>query len=74
MPIMRAAVGEAWHREEIVGNINLLVAKARKAGTPVIWVQHSDPYMEIGKEPWEIVPELQPLSTEPNVRKKFRSS
>lgn len=72
--VQNDVVGEAWHREEVIGNINLLVAKARDAGTPVIWIQHSDPYMEIGSEPWEIVPELQPLPTEPNVRKKFRSS
>ncbi len=72
--VQNDVVGEAWHREEIIGNINLLVSKAREAGTTVIWVQHSDPYMEIGTEPWEIVPELQPLADEPNVQKKFRSS
>ncbi len=72
--VQNDVVGEAWHRDEVIGNINLLVAKARDAGTPVIWVQHSDLYMEIGTEPWEIVSELQPLVTEPNIGKKFRSS
>lgn len=72
--VQNDVVVEAWHRDEIIGNINLLVTKAREAGTPVIWVQHSDPSMEIGTEPWMIVPELRPLKTELNIRKKFRSS
>ncbi len=72
--VQNDVVAEAWHREEVIGNINLLVSKARQAGTPVIWVQHSDPYMEIGTEPWEIVPELDPLDSEPKVQKRFRSS
>ncbi len=72
--VQNDVVGEAWHRDEIVGNINLLVKKAREANTPVIWVQHSDPYMEIGSEEWKIVPELNPLPSEPNLQKKYRSS
>lgn len=72
--VQNDVVVDAWNREEVIGNINSLVAKARAADTPVIWVQHSDPYMEIGTEPWKIVSELQPNPGEPNIRKKFRSS
>jgi nicotinamidase-related amidase len=72
--VQNDVVGDAWRRGEVIENINTLVAKARQAGTPVIWVQHSDPYMEIGSEAWQIVPELVPMSNEPIIRKKYRSS
>ena len=72
--VQNDVVAEAWHREQIIANISLLVKKAREANTPVIWVQHSDPYMEIGSDEWKIVPELQSLPSEPHVQKKFRSS
>ncbi len=72
--VQNDVVGDAWHREEVISNINVLVAKAREAETPVIWVQHSDPYMEIGSDGWKIVSELEPLSSETNIQKRFRSS
>lgn len=46
--VQNDVVSDAWRRSEVIENINTLVAKAREAGTPVIWVQHSDPCMEIG--------------------------
>lgn len=72
--VQNDVVGDAWHRDEVIKNINSLVTRAREFEVPVIWVQHSDSYMEIGTEAWNIVPELQPISGEPNIRKKFRSS
>lgn len=72
--VQNDVVGDAWRRGEVIENINTLVAKAREAGTPVIWVQHSDPYMEIGSEAWQIVPELEPMSNETIIRKRYRSS
>jgi len=72
--VQNDVVGDAWRRDEVIGNINALVAKAREAETPVIWVQHSDDYMEIGSDAWQIVSELQPMTNEPLIRKKFRSS
>ncbi|MEY4349538.1 MAG: hypothetical protein RL719_835, partial [Actinomycetota bacterium] len=35
-------VAEAFKREETLAAINVAIAKARAAGIPVIWVQHSD--------------------------------
>lgn len=72
--VQNDVVVDAWNRDKVIGNINALVAKARETNTPVIWVQHSDPYMEIGTEAWKIVPELQPIPEEANIRKTFRSS
>lgn len=72
--VQNDVVTDAWRRGEVIENINALVAKAREAHTPVIWVQHSDPYMEIGSDAWQIVPELTPMSNETIIRKKYRSS
>ena len=65
---------DAWHRDEIIANINSLIVKAREANTPVIWIQHSDDDLEIGTDGWQIVSELTPLANEPNIRKRYRSS
>ena len=67
-------VVDAWHRDEVIANINSLIAKAREAKTPIIWIQHSDDDMEIEIDGWQIVSELVPLSNEPNIRKRYRSS
>ena len=67
-------VMDAWHRDEVITNINSLIVKARQARTPVIWIQHSDDDLEIGTDGWQIVSELTPLANEPNIRKSYRSS
>lgn len=72
--VQNAVVEDAWRRGEVIGNINTLVENARDSNTPVIWVQHSDDYMEVGSDGWQIVPELDPMSDEPLIRKKYRSS
>lgn len=72
--VQNGVVEDAWHRDEVIENTNTLVTKAREAKTPVIWIQHSSKGMEIGTEGWQIVPELQPLSSEPIIRKRYRSS
>ena len=72
--VQRDVVADAWHRDEIVGNIHSLVEKARAGKTKVIWIQHSSERLPIETEGWELVPELQPLESEPILRKRFRSS
>ena len=72
--VQNDVVDDAWRRGEVIENINTLVAKARDTNTPVIWIQHSDPYMEIGSDAWQIVPELEPMPNEPIIRKQYRSS
>jgi len=62
-------------RDEVVANINSLVARARAEGVPVVWVQHSDEDELIeGSEAWEYVPELVRDDKEPLVHKRYGDS
>lgn len=64
----------AFMRDAVIGNISQLVDRARKAGVPVVWVQHSDDEMPIGSAEWKFVGDVAPRDDEPVVHKKFRSS
>ncbi len=64
----------AYNLPAVLSNINIAIEKARAAGVPVIWVQHSDEELVIDSDAWQIVPELVPLDGEPKVRKIYRSS
>ena len=72
--VQNGVVEGAYKRDEVIANIETAVAKARSAGVPVVWVQHSDEELAIDSNEWQIVSELIPLSGEPMVRKTFRSS
>ena len=72
--VQNGVVEGAYNLESVLENINLAVSKARNAGVPVIWVQHSDEEMPIDSEAWQIVDELSPLESEQKVRKVFPSS
>ena len=67
-------VGGAWERQRIIGNVARAVERARAAGVPVVWVQHSDEDLPFESSEWQWVPELQPGPDEPLVHKKFNSS
>ncbi|MFJ6416554.1 cysteine hydrolase family protein [Paeniglutamicibacter sp. NPDC091659] len=67
-------MGEAYEREATVGRIATLVDSARAAGTPVVWVQHSDQELKRGTPGWEIVPELKPQESEAVVHKSYGDS
>jgi nicotinamidase-related amidase len=50
-------VGEAYHHEEVLSNISLLLDRARSSGTPVIYVQHNEPKggeLEKGSPNWPV--------------------
>ena len=72
--VQNQVVDGAFNKEEVITNINTAVAKARAAGVPVVWVQHSDDWMPIGSDDWKIVPELNPLESEAHVGKLYRNS
>jgi nicotinamidase-related amidase len=55
----------------VVANIGALVGKARAEGVPVVWVQHSDADLEPGTAPWQLVPGLECLASEPVVHKRY---
>ena len=67
-------VGAAYQRETVIANIQTLLAAARAAGTPVIWVAHSEEQMPIGSAAWQYVPELVRLESEPLVHKLYGDS
>lgn len=72
--VQNGVVEGAYNLSAVLANINIAIDKAREAGVPVIWVQHSDEELVIDSDAWQIVPELVPLAGEPKVRKIYRSS
>jgi nicotinamidase-related amidase len=72
--VQKDVVANALRTPEVVANINSLVSSARISGVPVIWVQHSDDYLEKGSTGWEIVDELKPLANEVRIYKTHSSS
>ena len=67
-------VASAWDREAVAAHIRTVVAKARAAGVPVVWVRHADEELVPGSPEWEIDPSLRPGADEPRIEKKFNSS
>src|SRR5690606_1954536 len=67
-------VAQAHDRAGTLERVQQLLAKARAAGVPVVWVRHSDADLEAGSQGWEIVPELTPLPTEAIVEKHYGDS
>lgn len=64
-----------WESQRVVGNLEQLVSKARSAGVPVIWVQHSDDdELKYGSEAWKLAPNFVPTAVEFVVHKKYNSS
>ncbi|GGJ44571.1 cysteine hydrolase family protein [Streptomyces brasiliensis] len=72
--VQNGVVEDAHNRDAVIANINTLVDKARAEDVPVVWVQHSDDDLEHGTTPWEYVPELKRLDTEPLVHKRYGDS
>lgn len=67
-------VQNAFMRDAVVGRIGQLVERARGAGVPVVWVQHSDEGMLRDSAGWQLAPELQPAANDGRVYKNYRSS
>jgi nicotinamidase-related amidase len=63
-----------WESGRVVGNIETLVTRARRAGVPVVWVQHSDEELKHGSEAWKLAPNFVPAGAETVIHKKFNSS
>ncbi len=72
--VQNDVVANAHERDAVVANISALVDKARDADVAVVWVQHSDDDLVEESPGWQLVPELQPLESEPVVRKHYGDS
>lgn len=76
--IVDAQVGvmsSVWESQRVIGNTEKLVSKARAAGVPVIWVQHSDDdELRHGSANWKLLPNFTPAPAEPIIHKKYNSS
>lgn len=69
--VQNTVVADAYERDAVVANIGLLIAKARREGVPIVWIQHSDEQLEKGSDGWRIVPELLPEADEPLIDKHY---
>lgn len=74
--VQYGVVGEgAYHRDEVLKNINLLLDRARSSETPVIYVQHNEPvYMEPGMPEWQIHSAIAPRAGETVIEKESPDS
>ncbi|MDX2730246.1 MULTISPECIES: isochorismatase family protein [unclassified Streptomyces] len=72
--VQNGVVEGAHERDAVVANVGHLIEKARRAGTSVVWVQHSDEHLVRESDDWRIVPELTPGDAEPLVEKNYGDS
>lgn len=76
--IVDAQVGvmsSVWESQRVVSNLESPVNRARAAGVPVIWVQHSDnDELKHGSVNWRLLPNFVPVATEPIIHKRYNSS
>lgn len=67
-------VKDAWERTRVIKNIATAVERARVAGVPVIWVQHSNDEFPKNSPQWQWVQELAPAESETLIHKQYNSS
>lgn len=72
--VQNEVVNPAFNRDHVVSTIVGLVDQSRAQGTPVVWVQHNDPWLAVGSPEWQIVEELTPAQGEARIDKQYRSA
>ena len=72
--VQNDVVAGTHDRDGVVARIADLVARARTAGTPVVWVQHGDEDLPRDSDGWQYVPELARDEAEPLVHKEYGDS
>jgi nicotinamidase-related amidase len=61
----------------VLDRINALIARARRAGAPIVFVQHEDPEdpeMTAGSPGWQLAAALERLAGDPVVAKTYRDA
>lgn len=69
--VQNDVVGGTYERDAVIARIAVLIERARAAGAPVIWVQHSSDSLVAGSAGWRYVPELTRRDSEPLVAKRY---
>jgi nicotinamidase-related amidase len=69
--VQNGVVGHAHERDAKVAAIASVLERARAAGAPVVWVQHSSDDLPRDSEQWQFVPELKRHDTEALVHKRY---
>ena len=62
-----------YESDQLISKIGTLITQARKAGVPVVYVQHGEPG-EVGTPEWEIHPAIVPGTDEVVVQKQHPDS
>ncbi|HEX5504658.1 MAG TPA: cysteine hydrolase family protein [Thermomicrobiales bacterium] len=63
-------VANAHQKDALVARLAELIAQARAAGTPVVFVQHEDDWMRPGVSEWQFLPALTPAEGELVIHKR----
>jgi nicotinamidase-related amidase len=69
--VQNGVVDGVPQRDAVIANISDLVARARAADVPVLWVQHQSEELPEGSDQWQYVPELPMRDGEPVVHKRY---
>jgi nicotinamidase-related amidase len=72
--VQAGVVEKAYDQPRVVANVARTVERARAAGVPVIWIQHSGDDLKRGSPEWQWVPELQQAPGETLIHKLHESS
>jgi nicotinamidase-related amidase len=69
--VQQGNTAAAHDRDAVIARINTLLDRARRTGTPVVWVQHADDHLVEGSAEWQYAAELTRLESEPLVHKHY---
>ncbi|MEZ6003513.1 MAG: cysteine hydrolase family protein [Planctomycetota bacterium] len=72
--MQNGVVDGAPRRDQVIENIQSLVARARREGVPVLWIQHHDEQLAKGSANWEYVAELVRGDGEALIHKQYGDS
>ncbi len=64
----------AERRASFLATLSSLLARAREAGVPVVYIRHNDEDLVTGTSQWEVAGEIAPRAGEPIVEKTFRDA